>query len=527
MNDMAEFIKCKDSFSYFCKEYIKIHNPKRGLVNFKLFSFQENKVFAAFENERFVILKKFRQGGLSTLAAMYSLWKILFKLDIKILIISKSDREAINIMNMIRLAWDNLPDFLKCNTLEFNQHVMKLETGSEIRCRTPQMGRSFSANIIILDEAAFIPKMDEIWKSIFPTISAAGASGKAFVISTVNGLGNWYANIYHDAKDEKNDFKVVDLHYKEHPDYNNPQYVQTMKDNLGKSGWEQEVLGIFLSGAGTFIHSDIIKEIEENIKEDPRCKAYKKIYDDKLWIWKDPRRGKSYILCADVAEGLGEEHDYSAFHVLDMVTLEQVAEFCSNVISTYNYAKIIDEVGKYYNSALAIIESNSLGNGVLERLFNDLEYENLYWDRTSKRKVKMGFNVNQKNKPLIMNTFKNMVEEGHVKIKSTRLLHEIQTLEYNATTRKVQARSGRHDDLVTALSAGLFVRGIVGRHLPIGMEDEQDSDRYEPSFDPTYSPILQPNYDEIDDVQYVNMIGNHITDAYDDDDDEFLKDFGW
>jgi hypothetical protein len=40
-------------------------------------------------------------------------------------------------------------------------------------------------------------------------------------------------------------FTAVDVNYLEHPDYQNQEWVDEMKKNLGLSGWTQEVLASF------------------------------------------------------------------------------------------------------------------------------------------------------------------------------------------------------------------------------------------------------------------------------------------
>jgi len=527
-NKLIEIIKCKEDFPYFCRKYVKIMNPERGLVDFVLHPFQENKVFPMFEKEKFVILRKFRQAGLSTLAAIYALWKILFFSDQRILMISITDRDSKNLMAMIRRTWEYLPDWMRCETSEFSQHVIKLETGSEIRCGTPKMGRGYSANVIVVDEAAFIPNMDEVWKSIFPSLAAAGEDGKAFVISTVNGLGNWYADIYHDAKDGKNAFCCLDLDYHEHPDYNNDEFVSRMKEQLGPRGWDQEVLGVFLSSSDTFIRPETIKSLQESIdNSEIECK---KLRDDKLWIWKTPQSGRGYLLSADVAEGLGGDHDFSAFHVLDIATLEQVCEFCDNTVSTFDFAKIVNEVGEYYNKAMVVIENNSLGVAVLEKLHSDLEYDNIYWSRISKKNVKMGFLMSSKTRPLVLNTFSNLVGNKHVKINSSRLLHEIQTFEFNANSGRAEARSGRHDDLVMSMATGLFARSSIINEMPLGMMDEYQFEEggIEPTFDSSHEKILTPMFEESVRESYKSGQYDLIDFMTDNDDEEsMLKEFGW
>ena len=532
---LKEIIKCKKSFPFFAKNYLRVFNPERGIVPFELYGFQEKRVFPAFEEERFVILKKFRQGGLSTLAAMYALWKCLFFNDQSFLVISKSDREAKNIITMIKTSWDYLPDWIKCETVELNQHVMKLENGSVIRAGTPKMGRSYSANTIIIDEAAFIQRMDEVWRSIFPTLSAAGKKGKAFVISTVNGVGNWYADTYFDAKQGLNNFKVIDLQYKEHPQYNNEEYVRTMRKQLGEKGWAQEVLGEFFSSSDTFIKPETLAAMKAQI--DNQQNPHTPHSNRNLWVWERPIKNRSYIISIDVAEGLGGDHDYQAMQVIDQTSLDQVAEFYDNNINTHEFAKIIHEVGKYYNNALVVVENNGYGHAVLENLHYDLQYDNIYWHRTS-RKVAMGIKNTPKIRKLLMNALENAIENKHVKIRSPRLLHELESFVYNTTKKRPEARQGRHDDLILSLSLGLFVRILLNRGTMFPAIDEEEID-FEPNFNKEYDKeVKELGFEdkklnrpymitEEEKEESINHDLTYLKVLRDEDDDDLLEEFGW
>ena len=69
-----EWIKCARDFKYFAANYVEIRSLKEGDVKFKLYGFQE-RVLSEFERYQFNIVRKFRQGGLTTLAVLWSLWQ--------------------------------------------------------------------------------------------------------------------------------------------------------------------------------------------------------------------------------------------------------------------------------------------------------------------------------------------------------------------------------------------------------------------------------------------------------------------
>src|SRR3990167_3971353 len=89
----SEFTKCALDFKYFAETYVKITHPKRGLVPFNLYQYQE-RVINDYNTFKHNIIRKFRQGGLTTLTVIWAMWRCMFKLDQKIMVLSKSDREA-------------------------------------------------------------------------------------------------------------------------------------------------------------------------------------------------------------------------------------------------------------------------------------------------------------------------------------------------------------------------------------------------------------------------------------------------
>ncbi len=72
-----EYKKCATDPIHFMKKYCMIQHPVRGKIPFHLFPFQESTL-TQFAGNRFNIVLKSRQTGISTLSAGYALWKMLF-----------------------------------------------------------------------------------------------------------------------------------------------------------------------------------------------------------------------------------------------------------------------------------------------------------------------------------------------------------------------------------------------------------------------------------------------------------------
>lgn len=497
-----ETIKCAHSFSYWCQKYVKILHPMRGLVPFMLYKYQ-NKVIKDYEDNRFNIISKFRQGGLTTVTLIWGLWRTLFKTDQQIMLLSKTDREATDIGMIVDRVVEYLPSWMKPNKNagKWNDHLKQItETGGALKFYSPEAARGKAVTFLIIDEAAFIDNMESHWKAMWPVLSTGGS---CTLVSTVNGLGNWYEETFHAAKDGRNKFHVIELDYWEHPDYNDKEWVEDQKAQLGERGFAQEVLRSFLGSGETYIPPHILGELDRQTRDNnPIRKAFKtwtnkatraedvegvqrtdKELDqiDKmpelfqfqrgaLWIWREAVDGHEYIVSADVAEGMGENGDNSSFQVIDCATLEQVAEFYSNTVPPYIFAQILNEIALYYNTALMVVEDMGPGVAVISNLQNELFYENMYYEEKAGKSGKPGIKMTRINRPVILEALQQRVLTGTVRINSRRLVRELKTLEYNPTTKRAEAQKGKHDDAIMALAMALHVRDQIMRDIPMGAD---------------------------------------------------------
>ena len=73
--------------SHFMRKYCTIQHPTKGKVKFDLYPYQE-RCLTEFKENRYNIILKARQLGISTLSAGYSLWLMLFHNDKNILVIA-------------------------------------------------------------------------------------------------------------------------------------------------------------------------------------------------------------------------------------------------------------------------------------------------------------------------------------------------------------------------------------------------------------------------------------------------------
>lgn len=471
-----EKAKCKVDPVYFIKKHLTIQHPIRGKIKFNLYPFQED-VVKELEEYRYNICLKSRQIGISTLSAAYALWKMVFWDDYSVLVIATKQEVAKNLVTKVRTMNDYLPSYLKLECIENNKLNLRYSNGSQIKAvsSSPDSARSEALSLLIVDEAAFIPKAEEVWTSAQSTLSTGG---NVFVLSTPNGVGNMFHRLWSEAETGYNDFNTIKLKWDVHPERN-----QTWRDEqtkiLGEQQAAQELDCSFITSGHSVISGPIIKWYEDEMCKEPLIK--RGIGED-LWIWEYPDYTKEYVVVADVARG--DSSDYSAFHVLDIQNIRQVAEFKAQ-LGTREFAKILHHIGIEYNKALLVVENANVGWDVLNTLIED-EYPNLFYtykndpffdkaiqlhkryDLASKKDSVPGFTTSTKTRPVIISKLEEYFREKTPEIYSKRLTAEMYTFSWQ--NGKAQAMEGSNDDLTMAFAIGLWVRDTALRMKQAGID---------------------------------------------------------
>ena len=462
------YVKCAQDPSYFINQYCTIQHPQRGKIKFKLYPFQYD-VLKEYQGHDYNVILKSRQLGISTLSAAYSLWMMLFQNDKNILVIATSKDTAKNLITKVRIMYEALPAWLKTAIVENNKLSLIFKNGSQIKAiaSNESAGRSEALSLLIIDEAAFIDKIDTIWTAAQQTLATGG---QCLAISTPNGVGNWFHKTWQDAKDGANKFNTVKLHWTCHPE-RDQEWRDEQSKNLGPSQAAQECDADFLSSGRSVVDPAILEWYKEKMCCEPTEKSG---FDRNLWIWGYPDYSKNYLICADVARGDGT--DFSAAHVFDIEEMEQVAEY-KGQLGTTEFGNFLIELATKYNDALLVVENNNIGWATLQTII-DRGYENLFYQEKNhlvvdednkhtnryrsidKNKIP-GFTTTQKTKPLIVAKMEEYTREKMVKLKSTRLIDELFVFIYKNS--KTEALDGYNDDLVMAYSILLWIRDTAIR----------------------------------------------------------------
>lgn len=468
---IKEYKKCASDPVYFMKKYCYIQHPQRGRILFNLYPFQE-KVLHLFKNHQYLITLKSRQLGISTLAAGYSLWLMIFHKDKNVLALATTQATARNLVTKVQFMYEQLPSWLRLKAVEKNKLSLRLTNGSRIAAKSSNSdaARSEAVSLLLIDEAAFIDNIDETFAAAQQTLATGG---QCMALSTPNGVGNWFHKTYENAENGKNSFIPIKLPWTVHPE-RDQSWRDQQDDDLGPRMAAQECDCDFLASGDTVFEPEDMVFYEETHQQDP---VERRGVDSNLWIWEQADYTKSYMVVADVARGDGA--DYSTFHIIDLENAAQVAEY-QGKLSPKDFGNVLVGIASEYNDALLVIENANIGWATIEQVM-EREYKNLYYSPKSntdtvesymnkyeKGNLVPGFSTTAKTRPLVIAKMTEYVRERSVIIRSRRLTSEARVFVWK--NGKAQAQTGYNDDLIMAMAIALYVRDTALRLRQQGMD---------------------------------------------------------
>jgi hypothetical protein len=448
---VKEIIKCTEDPVYFIRTYVKIVNVDLGLIPFDMWDFQE-KMVQDFHENRFCICKMPRQVGKTTTTVGYMLWSVLFQDDYVAGILANKGSLARDILSKIQKAYEYLPLWLQQGIIVWNKGNIELENGSKIFAyATSAAGvRGGSFNLIFLDEFAFVPHnmATEFFTSTYPVISS-GKTSKVIIVSTPNGLNLFY-KMWTDAIEKRSTYKPVEIHWSQVPGRDQAWKEETIK-NTSEEQFRQEFETEFIGSSATLISGTKLRSLafHEPIHQ-----------EEGLDIYEQPVQGRLYIATVDCAEGVGQ--DYSSINIIDVseTPYKQVAKYRNNKLPLLFFPTIIYSLAKKYNEAFILIETNNIGQQVVDILHYDLEYENVYKlehhhikgqsiSGGFKRSTSFGIKTTKTVKKIGCANLKTLVENDKLKIMDFDTIAEMNT--FVRIRDSYAAEEGNHDDLVMGL----------------------------------------------------------------------------
>jgi hypothetical protein len=228
---------------YFIENYVYIEDrdtPELA-VPFKLWQGQK-KALKDIIKERLNIILKARQLGLTWLVLAFALRCMVFIPGyLTVALSKKEDPDAKELVRRVVFMLRHLPEWLiRENTKENSSWqgikweattmtVIIYHPGNEpskfmSMAAAPDSGRSFTANLVILDEWAFQQWAREIWTAAYPTINRP-TGGKLIGLSTIER-----GSLFEDIWVGDNNFNKIFLGWQTDPRRTPEWYEQTKKD---------------------------------------------------------------------------------------------------------------------------------------------------------------------------------------------------------------------------------------------------------------------------------------------------------
>ena len=473
-----EYIKCAKDPVHFMKKYCFIQHPQRGRIQFNLYPFQQ-KVLKLFRDNPYSIVLKSRQLGLSTLSAGYSLWLMLFMKDKNILCIATKQETAKNMVTKVKFMYDNLPSWLRVDAAENNKLNLRLVNGSQIKATSASSdaGRSEAVSLLLIDEAAFIDNIGEIWASAQQTLATGGG---CIALSTPYGTGNWFHQTWTRAEAAENDFLPIKLPWYVHPE-RNEAWRKKQDELLGDPRMAAQECDCDFSTSGDIVfYPEYLEYFEKTYIKDP---LERRGTDQNLWVWESPDYTRDYIVVADVSRGDGK--DYSAFHVIDVANNVQVAEY-KGQLGTKEYGHLLVGIATEYNEAMLVIENANIGWATIQVAI-DRNYPNLYYSPKSDQpnvnsyfdkyqdnsRMVPGFTMSSRTRPMVIGKFQEYLSDKGVTFQSKRLIEEMKTFIWR--NGRPEAQSGYNDDLVMAFGIAMYIRDTALKFRQRGLDITKQS----------------------------------------------------
>lgn len=496
----GEYAKCLSNPIYAIETYLQTFDKTReGFVSFKLFPRQKEIVYA-YEENRFNLVTKPRQAGISTTTQAYLAIKAAFADNDNpetIVVIANKLTLAKKFIKGIKNYVSQLPRWVwgsdyygtkekeaKTIFIKDSQIEIELPNGTVIVAvaTTADSLRGYTPTYLVFDEAAFVDNGDELYSA---AITSLGTGGKATLISTPNGYDKLYYKTYEQSQQGLNDYNIIELKWYEDPRYNKglvwkkleeiipeveftfKSFEEKIKDgykpsstwyvdmckgmNNDKKRIAQELDVSFLGSGGNVIEDEFINLQDSMNVREPKFidKTYYDGNSGLIWIWEHPIEGHEYIMAGDVSRGDGS--DFSTFQIVDFTTMEQVAEYQGKIPPDL-FADVLKTYGMLYNAYL-IVDNIGIGYTTASKLV-EIKYPNLHYDEKSENNKVPGFNINGVRLNVISN-LEIAIRTNIIKIRSKRLINEMKTFIYK--NGKPDHMDGYHDDLLMSLGMSLWI----------------------------------------------------------------------
>lgn len=503
-------IQYESDYRTFAEEQIKIR-PKdvtKGLVPF-VFNEAQSVIHEALEKQRKetgkvrALILKARQQGISTYCTGRVFWKTKYMPLSRSVVMAHDSATSEALFQMSKDVHANLnpifqPEISKTNAKEMVFVTRKKnEVGDEYEEKrgyrlytagSPEAGRGTTPTVAHLSEVAFWQFDEKILAGLFQGIPNAVGT-EVILESTANGISGEFYRLWKTAEAGKNEYIPIFIPWfitEEYrlrppsgwePDEDEKEYQETYGLSLDQMYWRKMKIGesgpikfqqeypataeeAFVStGANVFD----VPTLNSMVTQEPIARrrlmegsAYFDLHPQgELKVFRNHKSKEKFLIGADVALGVGQ--DRSCAIIMDSER-EVVATYSNDRIDPTRYGELLFYLGRMYNHALLIVESNSIGVATLAKI-KDMNYPNIYY-QTNLAKLdkdegdRPGFKTSATTKPAIIGNLKSAIKNREIPLTDQEVIDELKSF-ILTDSGKMEAMPGSHDDSVMALAIAL------------------------------------------------------------------------
>ncbi len=399
-----EWAKIGANFIYFLTAYVYVLEPPpgRGVIRFELWPHLIHVIKLLFSQPKLLFLKS-RQVGMTWLMAAYALWTAMTRPGARVLVLSKSKLDAQEVIVRIRFIYDHLPTWMQVTIttenkgeLEFGSMMSKIKAFAS----TEDAGRSETATLVICDEHDFHPHAEANYAALKPTIDAVyedGSQPQIICMSTSNKLEilTQFKTLYREAKAGANNFVAFFIPWWARPGRDRKWFEQQCKD-FAKTPWqregeypENEEEALSPPNAISAFNQEALKNMLADIRK-PMPHLEGETYSPLINVYKKYVPGRTYTAGIDTGHGVGQDESVCA--VMDLQTMEVVADIQSSSVGTRDFARVSVQLLRMYINAwgsepLVAVENNDWGHEVIQYMVDEA-YSNFFymdWFKIAKR----------------------------------------------------------------------------------------------------------------------------------------------
>jgi hypothetical protein len=309
-----------------------------------------------------IVLCSGRQTGKSVITSILAAEYARDNDDSSIIIVSITEDQAeLMIMKILNYLEENYKSEIAKGKKKPLKHQITLKNGSVIRCRpvgnTGAAIRGFTGNMLIADEAAFMP--EDVWAAAKPTLLTT--AGRIILVSTPHGKQGYFYECY---TNKNNRFKVfhvtsedvirnrlISNTWTETQRAEAIRFLEEEKADMSDLQFGQEYMGKFLDDLKQFFSDDWIMKV---------CTAQRTPCD----------RDSTYVMGCDLARLGGDASTFEIFKKLGDNRVIQVENISKKGLRTMqNENQILDLISIWNISKVGIdAGSGTLGVSIYDHL---------------------------------------------------------------------------------------------------------------------------------------------------------------